>query len=214
MCRQIAELLERQQRLIVGTQGNCEITSFNGKHVITGPNAWKWKPKDGENDMYQQELDELFAAIRKGEPKNDGVWMTHSTLAAILGRMAAYTGQTITWEQALASQETLLPAKLDPNAPPAARRRDPRPDEVRVKPTPTSSLARVGTREPPRVPRDDGRRAAAASAAAAPAQDSRPRIKKALKYGMIAGNLSVMEKFRIAKRAGLRRRGDRQPVAT
>ena len=118
MCRQIAGCSNDNSDLIVGTKGNCEITSFNGKHVITGPNAWKWKPKDGENDMYQQELDELFAAIRKGEPKNDGVWMTHSTLAAILGRMAAYTGQTITWEQALASQETLLPAKLDPNAPP------------------------------------------------------------------------------------------------
>jgi myo-inositol 2-dehydrogenase / D-chiro-inositol 1-dehydrogenase len=69
--------------------------------------------------MYQQELDELFAAIRKGEAKNDGVWMTNSTMAAILGRMAAYTGQTIGWDQAMASQETLVPPKLDAAAPPA-----------------------------------------------------------------------------------------------
>jgi myo-inositol 2-dehydrogenase/D-chiro-inositol 1-dehydrogenase len=39
--------------------------------------------------------------------------MTQSTLMAILGRMAAYTGQVITWEQALNSQEDLLPPKLD-----------------------------------------------------------------------------------------------------
>ena len=44
-------------------------------------------------------------------------WRT-ARCAAIMGRMAAYTGQTITWEQALASKETLLPAKLDPAAPP------------------------------------------------------------------------------------------------
>ena len=68
--------------------------------------------------MYQQELDELFASIRKGEPRNDGVWMANSTLTAILGRMAAYTGQTITWEQALNSKESLMPEKLDPAAPP------------------------------------------------------------------------------------------------
>ena len=39
--------------------------------------------------------------------------MTHSTLMAILGRMAAYTGQSITWEQALNSQEVLAPTKLE-----------------------------------------------------------------------------------------------------
>jgi predicted dehydrogenase len=119
MCRQIANCSNDNSDLLIGDQGSCEITSFNDKHVITGSNAWKWKSKGNENDMYQQELDELFASIRKGEPRNDGVWMTNSTISAILGRMAAYTGQTITWEQAIASQENLLPAKIDPAAPPA-----------------------------------------------------------------------------------------------
>jgi predicted dehydrogenase len=118
MCRQIQGCSNDNSDLIVGDQGSCEITSFHGKHVIKGPRAWKWKAKGDENDMYQQELDELMASIRKGEPVNDGIWMANSTLCAILGRMAAYTGQTITWEQALGSQESLLPAKLDPAAPP------------------------------------------------------------------------------------------------
>ena len=65
--------------------------------------------------MYQAEHDELFACIRKGQPINDGVWMSHSTLMAILGRMAAYTGQVITWEQALNSQQDLMPSRLDWN---------------------------------------------------------------------------------------------------
>jgi hypothetical protein len=67
--------------------------------------------------MYQIEHDELFASIRSGQPINDGVRMAHSTLAALMGRMAAYTGKEITWDMALNSQETLVPAKLDWDTP-------------------------------------------------------------------------------------------------
>ena len=48
--------------------------------------------------MYQTEHDELFASIRSGKPINNGEYMAKSTLLAIMGRMAAYTGQLITWE--------------------------------------------------------------------------------------------------------------------
>jgi hypothetical protein len=65
--------------------------------------------------MYQVEHDEFFASIRKGEPINDGVRMAHSTMMAIMGRMAAYTGQEITWEQAINSKTALVPEKLDWN---------------------------------------------------------------------------------------------------
>ena len=67
----------------------------------------------------------LFAAIRQGQPVTDGKRMAASTMLAIMGRMAAYTGQQITWEQALNSQERLVPEKLDWNGshepPPLAR---------------------------------------------------------------------------------------------
>ena len=62
--------------------------------------------------MYQIEHNELFASIRRGEPINDGEWMAQSTLMGLMGRMAAYTGQEITWEQALNSQEKLVPDQL------------------------------------------------------------------------------------------------------
>ena len=62
--------------------------------------------------MYQVEHDELFAGIRSGRPVNNGVRMCTSTLMAIMGRMAAYTGLEITWEQAMASQEKLAPDNL------------------------------------------------------------------------------------------------------
>ena len=63
--------------------------------------------------MYQTEHDEFFASIRNGQPLNNGEYMARSTLIAIMGRMAAYTGQTITWEMALNSQEDLTPPDYD-----------------------------------------------------------------------------------------------------
>jgi hypothetical protein len=61
--------------------------------------------------MYQTEHDQLFASIRQGKPINNGEYMAKSTLLAIMGRMAAYTGQEITWEKALNSREDLSPAR-------------------------------------------------------------------------------------------------------
>ena len=63
--------------------------------------------------MYDQEHTELFASIRAGKPINNGHYMSYSTLLAIMGRMATYTGQEITWEMAMNSQEDLTPARYE-----------------------------------------------------------------------------------------------------
>ena len=63
--------------------------------------------------MYQTEHDEFFASIRNAKPMNDGTWMANSTMLAIWARMAAYTGQTIGWEQAINSNEILGPQTAD-----------------------------------------------------------------------------------------------------
>ena len=68
---------------------------------------------DENNDMYQTEHDELFASIRKEKPFNDGERAAHSTMVAILGRMVAYTGQKITYNDALNSKESLVPLDYD-----------------------------------------------------------------------------------------------------
>jgi hypothetical protein len=65
--------------------------------------------------MYQREHDMLFASIRHQKPINNGKRMATSTLLAMMGRMAAYTGQEITWDMALNSQEKLFPDNLDWN---------------------------------------------------------------------------------------------------
>ena len=75
--------------------------------------VWESRLPGSEVPIYFLEHDALFASIRQGKPLNDGEWMATSSMLAIMGRMAAYTGQQITWEQALNSQERLFPDTLD-----------------------------------------------------------------------------------------------------
>lgn len=93
---------------IMGTKGNCRIT-WDGP-IIRGETNWRYKGPD--NDMYQNEHDVLFGHLRRGETINNGEWMARSTMLAIMGRMAAYTGQRITWKMAMESQEDLAPDTL------------------------------------------------------------------------------------------------------
>ena len=105
MCRHWPNTPSDNSAFIQGSQGHCTMKPWNGTHVIEGDHPWKGEAKS--NDMYQREHDLLFKAIRKNEPVNDGVRMSHSTLLAIMGRMATYSGQTVTWEHALNSKENL-----------------------------------------------------------------------------------------------------------
>ncbi len=108
--RQISNCYSDNSDYLLGAAGTGTIKGWNAP-LLAGKERWRYSgPK---KDMYQVEHDELFASIRKGEPINDGAWMANSTLMAIMGRMAAYTGQEITWEMALNSQERLVPDKLD-----------------------------------------------------------------------------------------------------
>ena len=107
--------------VLMGTKGRCDLQ----KGRIEGETNWtfgqqagdlsgfgvKKARKDGLRPMHQVEQDELFAAIRAGQPINDGDFMCQSTLLAIQGREAGYTGQQITWEQMKASKQNLSPER-------------------------------------------------------------------------------------------------------
>ena len=111
MCRQIANCSSDNTAYIMGATGTCFSNPWGPTAIIKGEHPWRY---DGPtNNMYQAEHDELFASIRGGERINDGIWMAHSTMMAIMGRMCAYTGQTLTWEQCLNSQENLTPEKWE-----------------------------------------------------------------------------------------------------
>jgi hypothetical protein len=96
---------------IYGTKGTARELAFAAKPFIKGETDWRY---NGERpNMYEQEHKEFFASLRAGQPLNDGVRLCHSTLVAIMGRMAAYTGEEITWDAALNSEDNLVPEKLD-----------------------------------------------------------------------------------------------------
>ena len=105
-CRQIENCHNENSDYIIGTKGQATI-GRGPMPRITCENKWTYEGT--KNDMYQAEHDALFASIRRGQTINEATWMTTSTMLAIMGRMAAYTGQQITWEQAMASQDKLFP---------------------------------------------------------------------------------------------------------
>ncbi|HLH03439.1 MAG TPA: Gfo/Idh/MocA family oxidoreductase [Bryobacteraceae bacterium] len=107
--RQIEGCYNENADYIMGTDGVCTI-GRSPVPRIEGKTNWTWSGQ--KYDMYQREHDVLFASIRKGQPVNDGKRLATSTLLAIMGRMAAYTGQEVTWDQALNSQENLFPPNL------------------------------------------------------------------------------------------------------
>jgi predicted dehydrogenase len=107
--RQILNCYGDNSDYLMGSDGLGNIKGWSDP-TITGKETWRYRgPKC---DMYQVEHDELFASIRNGRPINDGVWMAHSTLMALMGRMAAYTGKEISWDQAMNSQEKLVQDNL------------------------------------------------------------------------------------------------------
>ncbi len=108
--RQIEGCYNENADYIMGSDGLCHLKGFMPP-TIEGKNPWTWSgPK---YDMYQREHDALFASIRKHQPINNGKRMATSTLLAMMGRMAAYTGQEITWDQALNSKEALVPEHVE-----------------------------------------------------------------------------------------------------
>ena len=98
-CRQIRGCKNDVSEHLMGTKGNCDITG--GRWAITGDNPWNSRLRD---DPFQVEHDDLFAALREGRHVNEAKYGAESTLSAIMGRMATYSGRDVTREQVLESE--------------------------------------------------------------------------------------------------------------
>lgn len=107
--RQIAGCHNENNFYVLGTGGQGTMTR-RGTETI-GKERWRYKGPTP--NMYDVEHQELFLSIRDGKPINDGDRMVNSTLMAIMGRMAGYTGKEVTWEQALNSKDQLVPDITD-----------------------------------------------------------------------------------------------------
>jgi len=102
--RQMEKCANETEDIIFGTKGQARVI----KHEITaGGETWRYR---GEKpSMYDVEHDELFKSIKAGQPINNGQYMCYSTMLAIMGRMATYTGQRVTWENAWNSTLDMTP---------------------------------------------------------------------------------------------------------
>lgn len=116
-CRHIPGTMSRVDELLIGTKGKiacgaANITDYKSKVLYQFDNKI-------DDDPYQTEHDELFAAIAKGEYKfADAEMGAKSTMTSILGRMATYTGQVVEWDKAINSPLNLQPKSYDFSAPP------------------------------------------------------------------------------------------------
>jgi len=109
-CRQMVGCSNDVTDFLIGTKGTAEM--MGPKPRIKGEHPWRFSgPKP--TSMYHNEHVELFKGIRAGSPLNNGLYMARSTMLGIMGRMAAYTGQTLTWDQCLSSTEDLAPPKYE-----------------------------------------------------------------------------------------------------
>src|SRR5262249_13100136 len=75
--------------------------------IVAGPEKWRYQ--GSAPNMYDQEMREILASVRSGQPINDGIRAANSSMMAILGRMATYSGQVVTWQEAMASELALGP---------------------------------------------------------------------------------------------------------
>ena len=120
MCRQINGCDNSVRDLLRGTYGytNCENTIFN--HA--GRQYWKYPlTEEQQNDRHYffrrafiQEHIALITAIRTNQPINEAVQIAESSLTAIMGRISAYTGKTVTWDEMLNSEIHLGPKHFVP----------------------------------------------------------------------------------------------------
>ena len=107
-CSQMDNTLNEVSEHLIGSEGQAHLS--HGGWKIEGKKPWSYQEKG--NDPYQTEHDEWIASIRDKKPLNNARYAAESTLTAVMGRMATYTGKVVTWEEALAS-ERLGPAKYD-----------------------------------------------------------------------------------------------------
>ena len=118
--RQIPNTWSSFAQHVRGTRGTADLMGYGGRATITPTGK---APQEVRNvgNPYQLEHDRLFAAIVKGEPYNEADYGAHSTMTAILGRMATYSGKVVTWDQAMGSSLDLMPARLSFDAEPPVK---------------------------------------------------------------------------------------------
>jgi myo-inositol 2-dehydrogenase/D-chiro-inositol 1-dehydrogenase len=116
-CRHIPGCWNSVSEHAHGTKGYAEISAAR----ILPREGERWRYRGERNNPYVQEHYDLIQSILSGNPINEGEYGAYSTLTAIMGRMATYTGQEVTWEEALNSNESLQPKEYRWDAEPPVK---------------------------------------------------------------------------------------------
>ncbi|MEM6629051.1 MAG: Gfo/Idh/MocA family oxidoreductase [Bacteroidota bacterium] len=135
-CRHIKGCMNRVSESFLGTNGSAPKPGI--LHTSKGYKIWEHRGKNDPNP-YQVEHDELFAAITAGEYKYaDAENGAMSTMSAILGRMATYSGQVLSMEDALKSEVSIMPTTFSWDVDPPIV-----PNEDGMYPIPTPGITKV-----------------------------------------------------------------------
>ncbi len=106
-CRHWANTATQVRDYVLGSKGTCDVFG----NSISGETRWRYRGE--KNNMYQAEHDAMYAALRAGKPLNNGEEAAYSTLLALMGRCAAYTGRAISPDEVLNSNERLGPESYE-----------------------------------------------------------------------------------------------------
>jgi myo-inositol 2-dehydrogenase/D-chiro-inositol 1-dehydrogenase len=115
-CRQIPGCWNSFSQHALGTGGSADIKG-SGRGIL----EIKGKPRQvlrQSPDGHQVEQDNLFASLVEGRPLNEADYGATSTMTAIMGRMATYSGKLVHWREALESQLSLVPETIAWNTKP------------------------------------------------------------------------------------------------
>lgn len=109
MCRQTAKAGGRVSELVLGTKGTADPSGR-----IKGQNPYEYEGEGKNVNPLVKEHADLINAIMTGQHYNEGKRVAESTMTAIMGRMSAYTGQTVSWKWIMnASKLDLTPPKYE-----------------------------------------------------------------------------------------------------
>lgn len=111
MCRHQLGCWNEVREHAVGTKGRWEADGSGNRYTFSGPNKWRFE--GSTKTPYQLEHDDLFNAIRNDKPFNEAEYGATSSMTAVFGRMATYSGKELDWEAAVNSNIDTMVKNID-----------------------------------------------------------------------------------------------------
>ncbi|GAB5444189.1 MAG: Gfo/Idh/MocA family oxidoreductase [Fuerstiella sp.] len=105
-CRHIRGCWNKVDEFAHGSNGSCHI---GGARIFDAKGNETWSYGRGGRGGHQQEHHDLFADLRAGKRPNEGEYGAHSTMTSIFGRMCTYSGQELSYEDALNKGKVISP---------------------------------------------------------------------------------------------------------